>query len=138
MLLTSVSMSFGKITKLFLYTERARRRVRCQDSSARQIAVLIDFENPVPDAEKVHARCMKRTVEARQFAAGRPLSRMCSASSRADAAGCVRGLVGVGAPRPADSVRGVNLMRVCDGQITEALGYSKTGAPVPLATDTEA
>lgn len=39
---------------------------------------------------------------------------------------------------PADSVRGVNLMRVRDGQITEALGYSKTGAPVPLATDIEA
>jgi hypothetical protein len=53
MLLTSVSMSFGKITKLFLYTERARRLVRCQDSGARQIAVFINFENPVPDAEKV-------------------------------------------------------------------------------------
>ncbi|GAA2624805.1 nuclear transport factor 2 family protein [Actinomadura fulvescens] len=36
---------------------------------------------------------------------------------------------------PSDSVRGVNLMRVRDGRITEALGYSKTGTPVPLATD---
>jgi ketosteroid isomerase-like protein len=27
---------------------------------------------------------------------------------------------------PADSVRGVNLMRVRDGRITEAFGYSKT------------
>jgi ketosteroid isomerase-like protein len=36
---------------------------------------------------------------------------------------------------PADSVRGVNLMRVRDGQITQALGYSKTGTAVPLATD---
>jgi ketosteroid isomerase-like protein len=36
---------------------------------------------------------------------------------------------------PADSVRGVNLMRVRDGLITEALGYSKTGTSVPLATD---
>ena len=39
---------------------------------------------------------------------------------------------------PADSVRGVNLMRVRDGQITEALGYSKTGTAVPLATDIDA
>lgn len=39
---------------------------------------------------------------------------------------------------PEDSVRGVNLMRVRDGRIVEALGYSKTGAPVPLATDSEA
>lgn len=34
---------------------------------------------------------------------------------------------------PADSVRGVNLMRLRDGRIVEALGYSKTGAEVPLA-----
>lgn len=39
---------------------------------------------------------------------------------------------------PADWVRGVNLMRVRDGQITEALGYSKTGTAVPLAADIEA
>ncbi|WP_067467835.1 nuclear transport factor 2 family protein [Actinomadura macra] len=36
---------------------------------------------------------------------------------------------------PADSVRGVNLMRVRDGLIVEALGYSKTGAEVPLAAE---
>jgi ketosteroid isomerase-like protein len=36
---------------------------------------------------------------------------------------------------PADSVRGVNLMRVRDGLIVEALGYSKTAGEVPLATD---
>ena len=35
---------------------------------------------------------------------------------------------------PEDSVRGVNLMRVRDGQIVEALGYSKTGG-VPLAAE---
>ncbi|MFD0744556.1 nuclear transport factor 2 family protein [Phytohabitans flavus] len=35
----------------------------------------------------------------------------------------------------ADYVRGVNLMRVRDGKIAEALGYSKTPA-VPLAADT--
>lgn len=35
---------------------------------------------------------------------------------------------------PTDSVRGVNLMRVRDGQIVEALGYSKTGG-IPLAAD---
>jgi ketosteroid isomerase-like protein len=37
--------------------------------------------------------------------------------------------------RPEDSVRGVNLMRVRDGRIVEALGYSKTPgeAAVPLA-----
>ncbi|MGI5282567.1 nuclear transport factor 2 family protein [Nonomuraea polychroma] len=34
---------------------------------------------------------------------------------------------------PADSVRGVNLMRVRDGLIVEALGYSKTAGEVPLA-----
>ncbi|WP_101787281.1 nuclear transport factor 2 family protein [Nonomuraea indica] len=36
-------------------------------------------------------------------------------------------------PGPADSVRGVNLMRVHDGRIVEALGYSKTAGEVPLA-----
>jgi hypothetical protein len=36
---------------------------------------------------------------------------------------------------PADSVRGVNLMRVRDGLIVEALGYSKTAGEVPLAAD---
>ena len=36
---------------------------------------------------------------------------------------------------PADSVRGVNLMRVRDGLIVEALGYSKTGGEIPLAAD---
>ncbi|MGP3956907.1 nuclear transport factor 2 family protein [Nonomuraea sp. 3N208] len=35
---------------------------------------------------------------------------------------------------PADSVRGVNLMRLRDGLIVEALGYSKTAGEVPLAT----
>ncbi|MEU0089173.1 nuclear transport factor 2 family protein [Kribbella sp. NPDC006257] len=34
---------------------------------------------------------------------------------------------------PADSVRGVNLMLVRDGQIVEALGYSKTAGEIPLA-----
>jgi hypothetical protein len=34
---------------------------------------------------------------------------------------------------PADSVRGVNLMRMRDGLIVEALGYSKTPGEVPLA-----
>jgi ketosteroid isomerase-like protein len=39
--------------------------------------------------------------------------------------------------RAADYVRGVNLMRVRDGKIVEALGYSKTPgeAAVPLAAD---
>ncbi|GAB3413003.1 nuclear transport factor 2 family protein [Flindersiella endophytica] len=36
---------------------------------------------------------------------------------------------------PADYVRGVNLMRVRDGQIVEAFGYSKTGGEVPLAAE---
>ncbi|MFG1949367.1 nuclear transport factor 2 family protein [Nonomuraea sp. NPDC048826] len=36
----------------------------------------------------------------------------------------------------ADSVRGVTLVRVSDGRIVEALGYSKTGG-VPLAAETE-
>ncbi|MBB6349789.1 nuclear transport factor 2 family protein [Nonomuraea muscovyensis] len=40
-------------------------------------------------------------------------------------------------PGPADSVRGVNLMRVRAGLIVEALGYSKTGADV-LPTTVEA
>ncbi|WP_433349513.1 nuclear transport factor 2 family protein [Microtetraspora malaysiensis] len=37
---------------------------------------------------------------------------------------------------PADSVRGVNLMRLRDGLIVEALGYSKTGGEIPLAAET--
>lgn len=40
-------------------------------------------------------------------------------------------------PGPAASVRGVNLMRVRDGLIVEALGYSKTAGEIPLATDAE-
>jgi ketosteroid isomerase-like protein len=36
----------------------------------------------------------------------------------------------------ADSVRGVNLMRVRDGLIVEALGYSKTPGEIPLAAET--
>lgn len=39
---------------------------------------------------------------------------------------------------PADSVRGVNLMRLRDGLIVEALGYSKTAGEVPLAAETGA
>ncbi|GAA4206422.1 nuclear transport factor 2 family protein [Streptosporangium oxazolinicum] len=39
-------------------------------------------------------------------------------------------------PGPSDWVSGVNLMHVRDGQIIEALGYSKTAGEVPLATDT--
>lgn len=38
-------------------------------------------------------------------------------------------------PTPSESVRGVTLIRVRDGVIVEALGYSKTG-DVPLAADT--
>lgn len=38
----------------------------------------------------------------------------------------------------ADSVRGVTLMRVRDGQIVEALGYSKTGGEIPLAAEEDA
>ncbi|WP_067549263.1 nuclear transport factor 2 family protein [Nocardia crassostreae] len=34
-----------------------------------------------------------------------------------------------------DWVEGVNLMRVRDGRIVEALGYSKTTGDIPLATD---
>jgi len=33
-------------------------------------------------------------------------------------------------PAPDDSVRGVNVMRVVDGKIVEAAGYSKTAATV--------
>ncbi|GAA2672930.1 nuclear transport factor 2 family protein [Nonomuraea recticatena] len=36
---------------------------------------------------------------------------------------------------PTDWVSGVNLMRVRDGVIVEALGYSKTAGEVPLATE---
>jgi hypothetical protein len=36
---------------------------------------------------------------------------------------------------PADSVRGVNLMRVRDGRIVEAFGYGKTAGEVPLAAE---
>ncbi|MBM7789763.1 nuclear transport factor 2 family protein [Tenggerimyces flavus] len=36
---------------------------------------------------------------------------------------------------PADYVRGVNVMRVRDGQVVEALGYSKTGGEIPLAAE---
>jgi len=36
---------------------------------------------------------------------------------------------------PAASVRGVNLMLIRDGQIVEALGYSKTGGEIPLAAE---
>ncbi|WP_328996220.1 nuclear transport factor 2 family protein [Kribbella sp. NBC_01245] len=38
---------------------------------------------------------------------------------------------------PNDWVSGVNLMRVRDGRIVEALGYSKTAGEVPLATSTD-
>jgi hypothetical protein len=38
---------------------------------------------------------------------------------------------------PADSVRGVNLMRVRDGVIIEALGYSKTAGEIPLAAESQ-
>ena len=38
---------------------------------------------------------------------------------------------------PADSVRGVNLMRVRDGLIVEAPGYSKTTGEVLLAAEAE-
>ena len=37
-------------------------------------------------------------------------------------------------PGPDDSVRGVNVMRVVDGKIVEAAGYSKT-APVVAALE---
>lgn len=37
-------------------------------------------------------------------------------------------------PRPDDSVRGVNVMRVVDGKIVEAAGYSKT-APIVSALE---
>ncbi|MEV5970059.1 nuclear transport factor 2 family protein [Streptomyces sp. NPDC051921] len=42
-------------------------------------------------------------------------------------------------PGPLDHVLGVNLMRLDEnGLIVEALGYSKTGGEVPLATDADA
>lgn len=37
---------------------------------------------------------------------------------------------------PNDWVRGVNVMRVMNGRIVEALGFSKIAGDVPLATDT--
>jgi hypothetical protein len=37
-------------------------------------------------------------------------------------------------PGPDDSVRGVNVMRVIDGKIVEAAGYSKT-APIVAALE---
>ncbi|MFI8828535.1 nuclear transport factor 2 family protein [Streptomyces sp. NPDC053431] len=40
-------------------------------------------------------------------------------------------------PGPTDHVHGVNLMRLDGGLIVEALGYSKTGGEVPLATDAD-
>ncbi|MGI5327727.1 nuclear transport factor 2 family protein [Actinomadura nitritigenes] len=40
-------------------------------------------------------------------------------------------------PGPSGWVSGVNLMRVRDGRIVEALGYSKTAGEVPLATDAD-
>jgi hypothetical protein len=36
---------------------------------------------------------------------------------------------------PADSVRAVGLMRMRDGLIVEALGYSKTAGEIPLAAE---
>ncbi|MGK5552621.1 nuclear transport factor 2 family protein [Actinomadura kijaniata] len=39
-------------------------------------------------------------------------------------------------PGPGEWVSGVNLMRVRDGLIVEALGYSKTAGEVPLAAET--
>ncbi|GAA0598241.1 nuclear transport factor 2 family protein [Streptomyces crystallinus] len=39
---------------------------------------------------------------------------------------------------PQDWVRGVNVMRVVDGRIVEALGFSKTAGEVPLASEPEA
>lgn len=38
---------------------------------------------------------------------------------------------------PSEWVSGVNLMRVREGRITEALGYSKTAGEVPLAAEAE-
>ncbi|WP_172383112.1 nuclear transport factor 2 family protein [Streptomyces sp. MNP-20] len=41
-------------------------------------------------------------------------------------------------PGPDQWVRGVNVMRVTDGRITEALGFSKTAGEVPLAAGSDA
>ncbi|MEV7611841.1 nuclear transport factor 2 family protein [Streptomyces sp. NPDC089799] len=38
---------------------------------------------------------------------------------------------------PDQWVSGVNVMRVSDGRITEALGFSKTAGEVPLASETD-
>ncbi|MEU7293051.1 nuclear transport factor 2 family protein [Streptomyces exfoliatus] len=38
---------------------------------------------------------------------------------------------------PDQWVRGVNVMRVRDGRIVEALGFSKTAGEVPLATESD-
>ncbi|MFD3531929.1 nuclear transport factor 2 family protein [Streptomyces sp. NPDC058664] len=38
---------------------------------------------------------------------------------------------------PDQWVRGVNVMRVADGRIVEALGFSKTAGEVPLATGSD-
>ncbi|KUJ69621.1 hypothetical protein ACZ90_09835 [Streptomyces albus subsp. albus] len=40
-------------------------------------------------------------------------------------------------PGPTDWVAGVNVMRVRDGVIVEALGYGKSAGEVPLATDAD-
>ncbi|MEX0167887.1 nuclear transport factor 2 family protein [Streptomyces sp. LMG1-1-1.1] len=37
---------------------------------------------------------------------------------------------------PDQWVRGVNVMRVADGRVVEALGFSKTAGEVPLASET--
>ncbi|MFD9904161.1 nuclear transport factor 2 family protein [Streptomyces sp. NPDC059063] len=39
---------------------------------------------------------------------------------------------------PDQWVHGVNVMRVTDGRIVEALGFSKTAGEVPLATESDA
>ncbi|MFJ5550064.1 nuclear transport factor 2 family protein [Streptomyces sp. NPDC093225] len=39
---------------------------------------------------------------------------------------------------PTDWVAGVNVMRVADGRIVEALGFSKTAGEVPLASGSDA
>ncbi|OAR23256.1 DUF4440 domain-containing protein [Streptomyces sp. ERV7] len=39
---------------------------------------------------------------------------------------------------PHDWVSGVNVMRVVDGRIVEALGFSKTAGEVPLASESDA
>lgn len=41
-------------------------------------------------------------------------------------------------PGPDQWVRGVNVMRVTDGRITEASGFSKTAGEVPLAAESDA